>query len=131
MHCTYFICRFGVKIKLFFFFFFFFFVTPHIHRSILIYATSNLLSCAYFNANVSAPYTSAGLATVMCIFPLIVTFILLSHNTPCTLFQLFLLLCTMWVTSASRTPSSANVDSRYVNVFTLFNVSPCKWSSAY
>ena len=39
-------------------------VTLHIHRSILITATSNLFSYAFFNAHVSAPYTSAGLTTV-------------------------------------------------------------------
>ena len=35
------------------------FVTPHIHRSIHISATSNFFSCAFFNAHVSAPHTSA------------------------------------------------------------------------
>ena len=57
-------------------------------------------------------------------------FILLSHNTPDTLFQFFHPLCTRWVTSASSSPSSANVDPRYVDVFTLFNGSPCNWISA-
>ena len=108
------------------------FVTPHIHRSILISATSNLFSCAFFNAHVSAPYNSAGLITVLYIFPLIFTFILLSDNTPYTLFQFFILLCTLlWVTSASSYPSSVNVDSRYVNVITLFTVSSCNWIYAY
>ena len=101
------------------------FVTPHIHRSILISATSNFFSCAFFNAYVSAPYISAGLTTVLYTFPLIFTFILLSHNTPDTLFQVFHPICTRWVTSASNSPSCANVDPRYVNVFTLFYVSPC------
>ena len=63
------------------------FVTLHIHRSILISATSNFSPCAFFNAHVSAPYTSAGITTVLYTFPLICTFILLSHNTPDTLFQ--------------------------------------------
>ena len=62
------------------------FVTPHIHRSILISATSNFFPCAFFNAHVSAPYISAGLTTVLYTFPLIFMFILLSHNTPDTLF---------------------------------------------
>ena len=107
------------------------FVTPHIHRSILISATSNLFSCAFFNAHVSAPYISADLTTVLYIFPLIVTFILLSQKTPDTLFRFFHPLYTLWVTSASSSPSSAYVDTMYVNVFTLFTVSPCKWISAY
>ena len=105
------------------------FVTPHIHRSILISATSNLVSCDFFNAHVSAPYISAGLTTVLYTFPLIFMFILLSHNTPVTLFQFFHPLCTRWVTSASSSPSSAKVDPRYVNVCTLFTASPCKWIS--
>ena len=50
-----------------------------------------------------------------------------SHNTSDTLFQFFHPLCTMWVTSASSSPSSTNVDPMYVNVFTLFTVSPCNW----
>ena len=41
------------------------FVTPHIHRSILISATSNFFSCAFVNAHISAPYISAGLTTVL------------------------------------------------------------------
>ena len=41
------------------------FVTPHIPRGIHISATYNLfISCAFFNANVSALYTSAGLTLV-------------------------------------------------------------------
>ena len=35
-------------------------------------------------------------------------------------------LCTLWVTSASSSPSSSNVDPMNVNVFTLFTLSPCK-----
>ena len=46
------------------------FEPPHIHRSILISATSNFFSCAFFNAHVSAPYISAGLATVLHTFPI-------------------------------------------------------------
>ena len=59
-------------------------------------ATSNFFSCAFFNAHVSAPYISAGLTTVLYTFPLIFMFILLSHNTPDTLFQFFHPLCTRW-----------------------------------
>ena len=39
-------------------------VTPLIHLNILISATSNFFSCAFFTAQVSAPYTIAGLTTV-------------------------------------------------------------------
>ena len=41
------------------------FITPHIHRSILISVTSNLFSCAFFNALVSAPHINAGISTVL------------------------------------------------------------------
>ena len=77
-----------------------------------------------------APFTSAGLPTVMYTFPLIFAFIFRSHNTPDTLFQFFHPLCTLWVTSASSSPSSVNVDPRYANVFSLFIVSPYKRISA-
>ena len=46
------------------------FVTPHIHRSIRISVTCNVLLSALFNAQVSTPYTS-----VLYTFPLIFTFI--------------------------------------------------------
>ena len=39
-------------------------VTPLIHLNILISATSNFFSCAFFTAQVSAPYIIAGLTTV-------------------------------------------------------------------
>ena len=45
------------------------FVTPHIHRSILISATSNFFSCAFFNAHVSAP-TSVLVLPLFCNLPL-------------------------------------------------------------
>ena len=39
-------------------------VTPHIHLNILISATSNFFSCAFFTAHVSAPCIIAGFTTV-------------------------------------------------------------------
>ena len=50
------------------------FVTRHIHRSIRIPATSNLFSCAFSNTQVSTPYSSAGLTTILNPFPLIFMF---------------------------------------------------------
>ena len=41
------------------------FVTPLIHLNILISATSNFFSCAFFTAHVSPPYIIAGLTTVL------------------------------------------------------------------
>ena len=99
-------------------------VTPHIHRNIFISATSIFFSCAFFTARASAPYTIAGLTIVLYTFPLILTFILLSHSTPDTCFRFLHPLWTLWLTSASSSPSSASVDPRYLNVFTLFTSSP-------
>ena len=44
-------------------------VTPLIHLNILISATSNFFSCAFFSAYLSAPYITAGLTTVLYTFP--------------------------------------------------------------
>ena len=50
--------------------------------------------------------------------------ILLPHTTPDTFFQCIHPLWTLWLTDASSYPSSAGVDPRYLNVFTLFTSSP-------
>ena len=57
-------------------------VTPLIHLNILISATSNLFSCAFFTAQVSAPYAIAGLTTVLYTFPFTLKLILRSHRIP-------------------------------------------------
>ena len=57
-------------------------VTPHIHRSILISVTSIHFSCVFVVAHVSAPYSIAGLITVLYTFPFSFTGILQSHSTP-------------------------------------------------
>ena len=62
-------------------------VTPHIHRSILISVTSIRFSCLFVVAHVSAPYSIAGLITVVYTFPFSSTGILLSHSTPLHFFQ--------------------------------------------
>ena len=64
-------------------------VTPLIHLNILISATSNFFSCAFFTTHVSAPYIITGLTTVLYTFPLTLKLILLSHRIPDTLFQFF------------------------------------------
>ena len=51
-------------------------VTPTIHRNILISATSNFFSCAFFTAHVSAPYIIAGLTAVLYSYPLALKLIL-------------------------------------------------------
>ena len=106
------------------------FVTPHIHRSILISATSNLFSCALFNAH-SLPdqcwsyHCNVGYVH----FPLdlYVHSSVAQHSTHCLP---ILPPAFHYVGAASSSPSFANVDPRYVNVFTLFTVSVCKWISA-
>ena len=76
-------------------------VTPLIHLNILISATSNFFSCAFFTAQVSAPYIIAGLTTVLYTFPLTLKLILRSHRIPDTLFQFFHPDCILCVISAS------------------------------
>ena len=100
-------------------------VTPLIHLNILISATSNFFSCAFFTAHVSAPYIIAGLTTVMYTFPLTLKLILRSHRIPDTLFQFFHPDCILCVISASKFPFSANVAPRYLKVFTRSKFSPC------
>ena len=62
-------------------------VTPLFHLNILISATSNFFSCAFFTAQVSAPYIIAGLTSVLYTFHLTLKLILRSHRIPDTLFQ--------------------------------------------
>ena len=57
-------------------------VTPLIHLNILISATSNFFSCAFFTAHVSALYIIAGLTTVLYTFLLTLKLILRSHRIP-------------------------------------------------
>ena len=45
--------------------------------------------------------------------------------------QFFHPLCTLSVISVSNPPSSAQIDFWYLNVVTVFTVSPCKWISRY
>ena len=51
-------------------------VTPHIHRSILISVTSIRFSCLFVVAHISAPYSIAGLITVLYTFPFSFTVLL-------------------------------------------------------
>ena len=88
-------------------------VTPLIHLKILISATSNFFSCAFFTAHISALYIIAGLTTVLHTFPLTLKLIIRSHRIPDTLFQSFHLDCIICVISASKSPFSANVAPRF------------------
>ena len=94
-------------------------VTQLIHLNILISPISNSFSCAFFTAHISAPYTIAGLATVLYTFPLTLKLILRSHRIPDAIFQCFHPGCILCVISASKSPFSANIAPRYINV-TLF-----------
>ena len=73
-------------------------VTPLIHLNILISATSNFFSCAFFTAHVSAPYIIAGLTTVLYTYPLTLKLSLRSHRIPDTIFQ-FSFLIVFYVSS--------------------------------
>ena len=100
-------------------------VTPLIHLNILISATSNFFSCAFFTAHVSAPYIIVCLTTVLYNFPLTLKLILRSHRIPDTLFQCFHPDCILCVISSYKSPLSANVAPRYLYVFTRSKFSPC------
>ena len=106
-------------------------VTPLIHLNILISATSNFFSCAFFTAQVSAPYIIAGLTTVLYTFPFTLKLILRSHRILDTLFPFFHPDCIICVISASRSPFSANVAPMYLNVFTRSKFCPCRLISEF
>ena len=89
-------------------------VTPHIHRSILISVTSIRFSCLFVVAHVYAPYSIAGLITVLYTFPFSFTGILLSHSTPLHFFQFLQPAPTRFVISVSIPPSSSILVPRYL-----------------
>ena len=99
-------------------------VTPHIHRSILISVTSIRFSCLFVVAHVSAPYSIAGLITVLYTFPFSFTGILLSHSTPLPFFQFLQPAPTRFVISVSIPPSSSILVPRYLKWVTLSSISP-------
>ena len=99
-------------------------VTSHIHRSILISVTSIRFSCLFVVAHVSAPYSIAGLITVLYTFPLSFTGILLSHSTPLHFFQFLQPAPTRFVISVSIPPSSSILVPRYLKWVTLSSSSP-------
>ncbi len=88
------------------------FVTPHIHRSILISATSNFFPVPS-STHKCLPGTSVSVLPLSCT-P--------SHWYSCscrttlhTLFQFFHPLCNLCLIAASNTPSSANVDRMWMH----------------
>ena len=100
------------------------------YRSFLISASSNFFSCALFNAHI---FIMSLPRTTFSIYHCVVRTPPLDLHT-CIFLSFFQPLCTLWVTSASSSPSSANVDPMHMNVFTLFNklitVSQSKWKYA-
>ena len=104
-------------------------VTPFIYLNILIFATSNFFSCAFFNGTGTIHHCWSYNRLVY--FPLILKLILRSHRIPDTLFQLFHPDCILCVISASKSPFSSNVAPRYLNVFTLSKFSPCRLISEF
>ena len=91
------------------------------HFNIFISATSILLSCDFLIAHVSVPYVTAGLTTVLNIFPFSLDDSLLWHRTPDNFLQFFQPAWILRSTSASSSPSSASIDPKYLNFFTRFN----------
>ena len=96
------------------------FVNQHIHHNILISATSNFFSCIFVTVHVSErTYLLVSLQT--CIPPV-------DLQVPSSVTQCFYPDCTPWVISASKYPSSANIDPRYVNTLTHSNSPlPVNW----
>ena len=72
-------------------------------------------------------YCSAGIPTVL---SLVFTFIFpVAQHSRQSLPVLPSALCMLWLTSAFSSPSTATVDPRYVNVFTILHAFPCGWIS--
>ena len=82
--------------------------------SIPISVTSIRFSCLFVVAHVSAPYSIAGLITVVYNFPFSFTGIILSHSTPLHFFQFLQPAPTHFVISVSIPPSSSIVVPRYL-----------------
>ena len=95
-------------------------VTPHIHRSIHMSATSNLLSCALINVNVSARTTALSYQCPVTLHVILMYFFL-SHNTPYILFQFFQTLCTRRRTSSSHYHAPSL--NAYIGMSSLFLLS--------
>ncbi len=88
-------------------------VTPHIHLSILISFIYIRDSCPIVVAQVTAPYSRAGLTAVLLIFPFSFTDILRSRNTPQNLFHATLILC---VTYVAVPPVSSALEPIYLKM---------------
>ena len=101
-----------------------FLVLPLIHRSILIFATCNLFSSFFLTAQHSAPYVIVGLITVLYTlsFSLMGTF--LSQSTPVSCFHFIQASLTWLLVSLSAPPFESNIDPKYLNVVTVFSLSP-------
>ena len=80
-------------------------VTSLIHLNILISATSNFFSCAFFTAHVSAPYIIAGLTTVLYTFPLTLNYFQQPHFWCHTIQCHQHITCTTGIDPLSRWPT--------------------------
>ena len=92
----------------------------------------NFFSCAFFN--VSAPLIQCwSWQCSVCLYscPRDLHVHILAQNSTPSLPVLPTVLHSVCVTSASSYPSSDNVDRIYLNVFTPFTVSSCKWIGPY
>ena len=108
-------------------------VTPLIHLNILIAATSNFFSCAFFTAQVSAPYIIAGLTTVLYTFPLTLksqTYSSVAHNPR---YPLPVLPSCLYSMSHLRIQVSifCQFAPRYLKVFTRSKFCPCRLISEF
>ena len=101
----------------------------HIHLSILISFTASLFSRRFVVDHVSAPYSNAGLTTVLYVFPFSLTGIFLSYNTPLQFPFLHAALTRCLISSVSISLFSPTTAPRYMKLLKFFNSSPVMFNS--
>ena len=89
-------------------------VWPQAHLSILISVVFSFLSCAFFIAQVSAPYVMAGLTATLYTFPALFADSFRSHFTPDSLCQFRHPAWNLYSTSIFSSSSVHRVDPRYL-----------------
>uniref|UniRef100_A0A914W388 Uncharacterized protein n=1 Tax=Plectus sambesii TaxID=2011161 RepID=A0A914W388_9BILA len=102
-------------------------VTLHVHRSILISVVWSICSCLLAGAQHLLPYSSAGRTTVRYTLRLSRGGIFLSQSTPEHSRHLSQPQATLFLMSASMSPSSQSTEPWYLNSSTLVIVAPSRW----
>ena len=107
-------------------------VTPLIHVNILISATSNFFSCAFFMhcPRLGTVHHCWSYNCLLC-FPLDSQTYSIGRTESPIHSSSFSFLIVFYVISASKSTFSASVAPRYLNVFTLSKFSPCRLISEF